>query len=473
MPEGKRAFLKNLYYAFAAQALSLTLSALIALLLPKYLGIEEYGYWQLFLFYSSYVGFFHFGLNDGVYLKFGGIAYDALDKPLIGAQFRFGMLVQSVIALAVAAAAFYFAPDEARRFVWIVAAVYLLLYNASLYLGYVFQATNLTRLHSISVILDKCFFMAAIAALLVGGAQNFRAYVALYLVAKGISLAYCMVKGREVAFAPGLPLRRAAREALDSVKVGANLMLANIASMLILGIGRFLIDRVWGIEAFARFSLAMQLTSFFLQFIAQVSIVLFPALRRFDETLLSDFYALMRDALSLFLPAAFLAYAPVKAVLALWLPQYQDSLSSMALLLPICLFDGKMQMLCNTYFKVLRKERVLLKVNMLSMALSFALSLFGVLVIHNLYFVIVSIVVTVAFRSVASEIYLGRLLGQKAVGDILMEISLAAAFMLLSWFLPPLESSAIFALLYAAFLFVNRKRAVRAIKALRKVPKST
>ena len=107
------------------------------------------------------------------------------------------------------------------------------------------------------------------------------------------------------------------------------------------------------------------------------------------------------------------------------------------------------------------------------MALSFALSLFGVLVIHNLYFVIVSIVVTVAFRSVASEIYLGRLLGQKAVGDILMEISLAAAFMLLSWFLPPLESSAIFALLYAAFLFVNRKRAVRAIKALRKVPKST
>ncbi len=452
--------------------MSLALSALIALSLPKYLGVEEYGYWQLFLFYSSYVGFFHFGLNDGVYLKFGGLSYETMDKRLIGAQFRFGLLFQSAIALGVALLSAMFAPEAARRTVWIATAVYLILYNATLFLGYVFQAANETRLYSVSVIIDKCFLLVAVVALLAGGVRYFETFVLLYLASKLVSLVYCVVKGREIVFAPRMPFRAAAAESLASIRIGINLMLANIASMLILGSGRFFIDQAWGIEAFARFSLALQLTSFFLQFIAQVSIVLFPALRQFDETRLKDFYRLMRDALSLILPVAFLAYAPVMEALGMWLPRYKESLASMALLLPICLFDGKMQMLCNTYYKVLRQERALLRVNALSMALSFALSLVGVFIIKNIYFVIVSMVVAIAFRSAISEAYLGRLLGLNTVRDILMEFILAAVFMLLSWFLPSSESFAIFAVLYALFLFINRDRVVRTAKALRRAPRA-
>ena len=61
----------NIIYAIGAQALSMLLSILMALFLPKVLGIREYSYWQLFIFYISYAGFFHLGLNDGVYLKQG------------------------------------------------------------------------------------------------------------------------------------------------------------------------------------------------------------------------------------------------------------------------------------------------------------------------------------------------------------------------------------------------------------------
>lgn len=44
--------------------------------------MEEYGYCQLHLFYSSYVGFLHFGWNDGIYLRYGGKNYIELDKKL-------------------------------------------------------------------------------------------------------------------------------------------------------------------------------------------------------------------------------------------------------------------------------------------------------------------------------------------------------------------------------------------------------
>lgn len=473
MPKREDSFAKNLFFAFLAQALSLVLSACVSLILPKFLGIEAYGYWQLFLFYSSYVGFFHFGLNDGVYLKFGGTAYRDMDKRLIGAQFRFGMAFQSVLALGTALACLKFVPDEARQIVWIATATYLLLYNASLYLGYVFQAANETKLYSISVIIDKCFFMAAIVFLLVGGARSFQTYAVLYLISKAVSLVYCLIKGREIVFAPRLPATVAAAESLDSIRIGVNLMLANIASMLIMGIGRFFIDQVWGIEAFARFSLSLQLTSFFLQFIAQVSIVLFPALRRFDPDRLKDFYGLTGDALSLILPVALVLYAPAKAILSLWLPGYQESLASMALLMPMCLFDGKMQMLFNTYFKVLRRERVLLAVNLASMLLSALLALIGVYVLKNIYFVIVSMVVAVAFRSAISEVYLAGLLGRKAGRDVVVEAIMAAVFMLLNWCLPPGTAFAAFGAIYAAFLLFNRGRVMRVVEAFRRAPKPT
>ena len=61
----------------------------MSLLVPKMLGVEEFSYWQLFLFYLSYVGLFHFGITDGMYLKNGGLTYDEINKKEIGSQFWF------------------------------------------------------------------------------------------------------------------------------------------------------------------------------------------------------------------------------------------------------------------------------------------------------------------------------------------------------------------------------------------------
>lgn len=67
-------------YAFATNGCSFLISALSTLVIPRFIGITEYGYWQLYMFYVSYVGIFHLGWNDGIYLRYGGKQYDSLDK---------------------------------------------------------------------------------------------------------------------------------------------------------------------------------------------------------------------------------------------------------------------------------------------------------------------------------------------------------------------------------------------------------
>lgn len=98
----------NAIIAFLSQGVSLVVSMIMSLMVPKVLGVESYGYWQLFIFYASYCGFFHFGLNDGVYLIEGGKGRADIDKKSINSQFCFLVAMQSLIGLSIGVATFYF-----------------------------------------------------------------------------------------------------------------------------------------------------------------------------------------------------------------------------------------------------------------------------------------------------------------------------------------------------------------------------
>ena len=67
-----KSILNNLSFSFVAQILSVIVSLIFSLGITKVLDVENYGYWQLFILYSNYAGFFHLGICDGLYLKLGG-----------------------------------------------------------------------------------------------------------------------------------------------------------------------------------------------------------------------------------------------------------------------------------------------------------------------------------------------------------------------------------------------------------------
>ena len=60
---------KNLSFAFIANLIGLITSSIITFILPKYLGVLQYSYYQLYLFYASYIGFLGLGWIDGFYLR--------------------------------------------------------------------------------------------------------------------------------------------------------------------------------------------------------------------------------------------------------------------------------------------------------------------------------------------------------------------------------------------------------------------
>lgn len=455
-----RRILGNMLAAAGAQGVSMLVSFATALLVPKVLGVEEFGYWQLFLFYFGYAGAFQLGLNDGVYLIEGGKSRETIDRQKLSSQFLFGLLCQSLMSFVVIMATIAMQPENKRAFVIISCSILMPLYNSACFFQYLYQAIDETRIYSKSVVLDRGIMLALLIVLIVLKVDAFELYVYAFVFGKVIQLAYCLFHARGILVSEFMSLADAAKVSISSISVGIKLMIANLASTLILGMMRFVVDSCWGIEVFGHVSLALTMANFFLNFMTSTTMVLFPTLRKMDENELKKFFQSVQNALEIMLPIVMLAYLPIRFLLSTWLPAYADSFAYLGIIMPLCLFDGKMNTLYTTMFKVCRKEGELMKLNMAAMLMSAVLSIISGYIIHNLVGVLLSGTMAVICRSTVSTIVLSRdILGKGIVryGELCLSVVFIAGFL----FLAPTIATILFIVCYIIYLIVNRTGVLR------------
>ena len=407
-------FVKNLSYAFFAQGISLLSSFIIQFFCPKLLGVTEFAYWQLFLFYVSYINISRLGIIDGMYLRYGGKREKELDGELIKTEWLLYLFIQIFFALCMSIIAINFVNDANRIFVLLACAICLIIINSNNYFGFLFQAINETSIYSISEVIYNILWFVAVIVLFLFHINSFKIIVYFYIIGQILAGIYLFYKARLILKSKLRFNFNAVFELFTNLKVGLPLLIAMYASMLITGCARMVVDLRWGIEAFGYFSFAMSLTTFILKFISQISMVLFPALKRIDSHQQKNIYVLINNALALILPAALLMFVPVKIVIGWWLPSYTSSLYYLGILLPICIFDGKMQLLYSTYLKVIRKEKYLLIANVIAVSVSLILAIFGAYALDNLESIAWALLIAIAARSLFSELLLNMWIKIKA-----------------------------------------------------------
>lgn len=445
---------KNLSFGLCAQTTSLVSNIAMSFIVSKALGFKAYAYWQLFIFYAGYVCFFHLGLPDGIYLKEGGKNINELNSEEIAGQLQIMIIFHLFLGAFIIIFSFLFVKDNNRKTVLVFIAYYLVMVNINNYLGMVCQSVNLAITYSKSVLIDRIFFVFFLLILISMRAKKFEYYIGLYCMSRTIATIYSIKKNKRFLCTRCNYDKVLILRLKENIKIGSNLMLSVIASSLVLGSGRLLIDKRWGIEEFGIFSFALTLSNFLLQFINQISIVLFPALRTMKSSQLGEMYTKLEKGLSLILELLPIVVWPMIVFINMWLPQYAASLEYFIFLLPICIYDGKTQMIFVTYLKVLRKEKELLKFNIITLLYSFFMSFIGAYVFNNIYIVIFSMVSSVVFRSIVMEVYISKLVAVKL--DSINFIKIVS--LLVFAFLCNYNKVAIATLLYLSLYIYTHKR---------------
>lgn len=450
-------FMKNLFYTFTSNLLSFLVSTLVVVFVPKMIGVEEYGYWQLYLFYASYVSFMHFGWSDGIYLRIGGKDYKDLDKKTIFSQFYMLTAMQITFSVFIIVLGTNLINDKNKIFIIGITALTMVITNIRSVPVFILQATNRIKEFAQITILDKIVYFLLIVIALIIGIKDFRLLIITDLVGRTISLVYAIYCCKDIIMLSIKDFRFTFKEAWENISVGIKLMLAYIAGLLIIGIVRFGIELAWDVETFGKVSLTLSASNLMMLFINAVGIIMFPILRRIDEKKLPGIYTSMRDFLMFVLLGLLIVYYPIKTLLSSWLPIYSESLTYMALVFPMFIFEGKMALLINTYLKTMRKEKLMLRVNLIALGLSFILTFITTKVLEDLDLAIASIVFLLAFKSVLAEILLSKILKVSVYKEIVSELALTFIFIFSGWFINSWYTVLVYGLSYFIYLFMKKK----------------
>lgn len=461
-----KSLLNKISSVVVSNIVGLLVSTIVVLIIPKYIDISQYGYFQLYIFYVGYIGFLNLGWPEGIMLRYGGNKYEELDKKSLKTQIISFTLLSSIIGAAILLISLI-NYNNSTSFVFIGTALCIIFYLPRAFMQVLLHMTNRIKEYSIAIIIERISYLLGVIILLMLKVKHYPMYILSEVLGRFLALIYISYNCKDILKSKGNPIKTEIKEIVLNIKIGIKLMIANLAGLFIIGIVRQCIKMKWNIEKFAKVSLTLSISNMMITVIRSISIVLFPFLKRIDEKKLPDLYKQIRNLLITFLFSILIFYYPAKEILLIWLPKYADSFYYMALLFPMCIYECKNCLLIETYMKTLRMEKDLLIINIISVILSLLLSIINIYILENLDLSVLTILILVAFRCICSEIILAKRINIKIYKDIILELIVVTSFVISNWFISGIYGLLIYLLFVILFITINKSDIRKALKKIK------
>ena len=317
---------------------------------------------------------------------------------------------------------------------WIVVYVSLGIVTKNLftYNSYLLQLTNRIGYYAQLLIVQRVVYGLLALLLVVLGLGDFRLYCIIDLIGDVIGCLFAIKANRGLYFTRVQDRTLFRDETWENIRCGISLLLANWASMFLLGSARMVIQWRWDILLFGKISFAFSMTHLVLSLIAAVSIVLFPSLKRMQEGDLPAVYQRMRGFLMPFLLVCIWLYFPGSWLLERWLPKYAESLKYLGMLMPLIVYSSMIGLMTNNYLKAYRMEGTLRRINLISLAVGIVGFLFFAYVLGSEEGVVLWAVAVTAARAVVSEWKVSQRLGLDFRKRQLLELLVSVVFVLIA-----------------------------------------
>lgn len=332
------------------------ISVILTFILPKYLGVEDYGYWRLFGLYVGYAGFLHFGYNDGVFMNWLGKKEETIREEFVP-QFIGLVFFQLIIVgiCEVAVGMWHLSPQT--KFVLQAFFLQALFLNLLSFLQFTCQALKDFTLVSIINVANSVILFVGIVSLLALGLNDFNDIVLLQiLITFSIMLLAFIIVTKKLEITWGVTWNSNQEIAIlkQNFKIGFFVLIGNFASVLCFSLDRLMASSHFTIKEFAVYSLAVSFVSVLYFLTSTISTVLLPYLVDAQAQQLANNYARAENVLILIWIFALGVYFPLKEFINWYLPNYTASLSLFRILLCGVVFGAIIQVLQANYFKTLK-----------------------------------------------------------------------------------------------------------------------
>lgn len=368
---------KNISFVFFSNSFLILTSVIVTFLVPKFIEIENFSLWQLYLYYSIFVGFFHFGFNDGILIKYSRkISSSYNDNAEFSREFILNSFMQFFWFIILILFVKVFINNHSYQLIYYSVIISMLIVNTRIFALNILQSKRNFVAYSFSLFVDRLFFVIFIILVIFFRKINLSNLIILDLVGKFISLLLALYFSKiKITFKLKININYL-YEYYEILKVGFPLMLSNFGNLLIIGFVRFFLELKWGIVTFGIISYALSISNLIVVFATSIGQVLFNYISKSTFKASFDFYISIRTILISLLILLLFLYYPLAIFIELFLPTYANVLNYLPILFPIIILDGLIVILVLTYLKANLFQLQILKSNLVLIVLSLILSLF-------------------------------------------------------------------------------------------------
>ena len=447
-----RAFGKDVLVYAAGNGLLLIFVFIQSLIIPKYLPVEGYGYWQLFNLYCAYVGILHLGFLDGLLVRWAGKDLNQIGgeiKPAI----RFLVLEQLAVILPLGLIT-YFLLQPPLQWIGLMIFVYAFIMNLTTFFIFTTQAIRQFRLLNVLNVGRGFAFLALIVLLFASGHLEYQYVIVVFLAAYLLFFLSLAVLYRRYLRGGHSPAPSLTAFGKKNINIGKFILLGNFVFVVFWTLDRLLVSSFFTIEQFAVYALAMSVVNIAFVFIKAVADVLFPHLSAAAPEQQARAYQMGKRLLILCWAVFLGAYFLLAALIEFYLPHYAGSLPIIKIMLGTVGLSSLILILHVNYYRLYRKQRQYFIRGITALALAVLLALIAIKTLGTLESVAIAMLISFCVWYIINSLSLKSVTGEsgrKVWKDLMIMGCYFAGF----WFASFLNTWLIAQmLLYTGFLLV-------------------
>lgn len=371
--------IKNVLFNIIKVAISnifiLVSGVLTGFVVPKIMGVSDYGYYKTFTLYISYSSLFRFGIVDGIYLIFGGKNYEELNKQKFRFYSKFLFVLESIISMILIIISITFLKDE-YRYIFLFVSVYIWAFNITSYYQIISQITGrfneLSLRNMLQAILSSvvvvCFWILYKFAKF---NLTYKIYTFFYVTIQILLSFWYVFTYREITFGKVENYEKGFHSIFVFIKAGFPLLFANLCATLLLTMDRQFVNVLFDNSTYAVYAFAYNLLSLVTVATSAVSTVIYPMLKREDKNELKTIYSALVTVVLEFVFVALLIYYPLSIFIENFLPNYVESLQIFKIIFPGLAISTVITVIMHNYYKTLGRNFEYFLKSLLILVLSF------------------------------------------------------------------------------------------------------
>ena len=337
----------------------LVAKALTWLVVPKVLGVVEYGYYKTFTLYLVYAMLLHFGFPDGILIIYGGQDYQKINRNEFRTYTKFLIGFQTIVSALIIGIALA-ACQGMKCYIFCMIGIDVLFANLATYYRSISQAVMQFKRYTIRNVIQAVMQILALGIIVTLEQleilqPNGAVYILCIVLIDAALLVWYMVPYKDLTFGKSDSLRMRFPQIKNFFVVGILLTVSYQVAHLIFVLDSQMVEVLFDVETYSQYAFAYSITNMVTAVISAIATVMFPSLKRLEVKDVVFKFSMLMATVSVIVFFLLTAYFPLIFLVKWFLPDYVPSLNYLQIIMPGLALSSCINLIIFTYYKVLNQ----------------------------------------------------------------------------------------------------------------------